>query len=203
MKDPGEMTIQEIAAHASKVRSAAVSIRAKQTSIILENKTRREFDSMLTRYYYRDNGETLDDVIVKMMGDMEVLFEIGIEIERWKLEKEIPFMEECFEECKYVEVHQGLIVDSEKLSYAKQLGDNMGWRPSNNPRASLGEGLVKQFLNRRFNNKMTYFEINEEIERLHARVGYTSDIMIERPRVELVVIDSNLEHDSWWSAVNV
>lgn len=195
--DIGDVSLGVMATHYSRVTNAASAISGKQTAIRLETDTRQAFDQMITKYYWYKDGD-VNKIVLEMMNDIEKLISMGIEITRWKLEKDIKTIEEI-EECKYIEVHQELLVKQEKLSTVKTIGARLGWHPSNNPREMMTDNNVRQFVNRRFSNAEQGI-INSEIESLHW--GIMSNAQISAPRLELVMVDSNLEHDSWWSSVN-
>lgn len=145
----------------------------KQTIIRLGKNGRFQTDKMLTKHFYINNEQSFEQTILTSISflplDKENIIRVKIEQES-NLPKEIPFG-------KYLEIH------AETLE-GYRVGD---WVFSENP-----ERPDTIFLNNRYYTG-NIEEILSSVDRIK-RIMHDFDY-----RSELVIYDSNHEHDSWWA----
>jgi len=182
---------------------AAGCIGGKETIVQLETGAAKVIDPMITKYYNATGINESDTIIKSMIDDLDKLMDAGFTVDRWKLEKEIRFELSHLEDCMYFEVHQPCLVETTGLESFKASSTHIGWRPSNNIRTRLDNNRVVQFLSRRFHKDTAMEDIVAEIKRLTHVLTVSPYVgQILPARLELVLVDSNVNHDKWWCAID-
>ena len=153
----------------------------KLTEIILEDETRTQLDTMLTKHFRLGCKcfYTVKDII-------DYCFEISNEINaiRFKLEQTSGFNIPISKE-NYVEIHCKVSEDI--------ILDNT-WKRSKNPKNLNITGKYDYFWNKRIYS--SDFNINEIITNTHQ---YLSNIDYEELKFEQIIIDTNHKIDAWWA----
>ncbi len=183
---------------------AAELVRGKITVINLARDTRDQTDCMITHHYVTGiHGiEDEHDIIALLESRADQLKRSGVTVLRAKLEHEPLDKDSNRRDLTeslsriYTEIHIKCIVSDSYLPHLISCASAEGWHPSRNPYAKQGEGMVVQFVNRRFYGTTTLPIIDAAVDTIVSRI--INLCTIEEIKYESAVYDSNEEHDRWW-----
>jgi len=147
----------------------------KQTTIKLYNNGRWQTDKMLTKHFMIDNHLSFIEMILSQVMFLPLK---DYEIIRVKIEQESNFPA-IIPSGNYLEIHA-------ETSYPFKLSPDNYWVWSFNPKVS-----DKSFINRRY--------YTGAISTLLAIVAEDVKQYNGEYRPELIIYDSNHDHDSWWA----
>jgi hypothetical protein len=159
---------------------------------------------MITHHYVTGNRglEDQDDVEALLKARARQLADSGIGVLRIKLEHE-PLSEHSDPldipeslNSIYTEIHIKCVVSPEQRDELTRVAARMCWHPSRNPFATREDGLLVQFVNRRFYGEITMTRVDEFVDTL---IPFLLPVAaVEEIKYESAVYDSNEEHDQWW-----
>jgi hypothetical protein len=156
----------------------------KETTILLSDNTKEVEDLMYTRHFkIGSHGiASEEDIFKECMATARDCGGIRV-----KVEKESGFENEVLTPSRYMEHHLLIIGDSATL--------NESWRRSRNPKRLEKNGQRSYFYTKRSRSG----SVSESLLEVLLDTEGLSRFSIKEAKHELVVLDTNPGHDSWWA----
>lgn len=172
-------------------------------------KTQR--DIMVTHHFCTGHSGIEDehDILRLLLAHAKTLKDAGFEVQRVKLEHE-PLASASPAECRqesitervYIEIHVKVRLCATDLPPLLQKANEAGWHPSRNPLSRQEDGVIVQFLNKRWytdhgNKPVTLQALDTAVDNLISSI-FPGILGVMEVKYESAVYDSNLDQDGWW-----